>query len=279
KQHAPDLAKALKQAEADGIVAPHEIHQLMAEAGGTMLDGQPGLRAFKAIWGSMFALAESVNRRMTYIAAFETATQEKIKDPYQFAEKAVQETQGLYNRGNRPNWARGVLGATVFTFKQYSISYLEMFKRMDRQGQVIALAVLLLAAGLQGLPFAEDIQDLIDTLGRFMGFNTDSEASLRRAVMGSLGKTIGGVVLDGASAMPGMPLDVQGRLGLGNLLPGTRLLTPFENNKTDDIAQFAGPVGGLMNQAGKAFGNLASGDVAAAFGAITPVALQNIAKG
>ena len=77
--------------------------------------------------------------------------------------KAVQETQFVYNRGNRANWARGI-GAVAFTFKQFSISYVELLARMPWRQRALMIALLVAAAGLEGLPFAEDLEDLIDTI-------------------------------------------------------------------------------------------------------------------
>lgn len=46
-------------------------------------------------------------------------------NPYDFAAKAVEETQGIYNDANIPNWARGngsfgALGVAAFTFKVFN---------------------------------------------------------------------------------------------------------------------------------------------------------------
>jgi hypothetical protein len=76
---------------------------------------------------------------------------------------------------NRPNWARGTIGATVFTFKQFSIAYIEFLKRLPPQQRLLALAILWLLAGTQGLPFAEDIEDIIDTIAQ--GWATTSTAA------------------------------------------------------------------------------------------------------
>ena len=109
-----DVRGAYDRAKEEGVVAPHEIYQLMAEASGRVVDRWAVTHRLTRFWGGMFSLAEAFNRRITFIAAYRIAVHNKVPDPYQFAVKVVQETQGIYNKGNRPNWARGTVGATVF---------------------------------------------------------------------------------------------------------------------------------------------------------------------
>ena len=102
------LRVALKRAETDGIVSPQEIHHLTAQAMGTF-GTHPYLQRAAFIWAAPFSLAEQFNRRITFLAAYQTAKAEGMADPFEFAEKAVIETQGLYNKGNASNWARNSL--------------------------------------------------------------------------------------------------------------------------------------------------------------------------
>ena len=136
-------------------------------------------------WGGFFSLAEQFNRRATFAAAYQLAQERQMADPFEFASEAVSATQGVYNRGNRPQWARGPVGATVMTFKQFSISYLEFLSRLPRREKAIALGVLMVAAGLEGLPFADDLDDLIDTImQRLFGNKTPKGAAQGTAAYG-----------------------------------------------------------------------------------------------
>ena len=152
-----ELKQAYARAEADGITEPHEIHHLMADATGSTLGNSLRARALTKAWGSFFSLSEAFNRRLTFLAAYQTAqgmSQSELKaagfnDAYKFAANAIIETQGLYAKTNRPNWARGAVGATLFTFKQFSISYVEFLSRLPVQQKALALGILVLAAGLQ----------------------------------------------------------------------------------------------------------------------------------
>ena len=46
----------------------------------------------------------------------------------------------------------------------------------------------------------------------------------------------------------GVPIDISGRMGLGNLIPGTGLLTK-KTDHTSDVAELAGPAGDLAKRA------------------------------
>jgi len=279
------LAAALARAEKDGVVSPQEIHQLYAESARTFGNNR-AIRRVLTVWGSLFGLAEQFNRRVTFIAAWNMAKdftpadfqKAGVRSAFQFAEKAVDETQGIYNRGNRPDWARGALGATLFTFKQFSISYLELLKRLPNRERAIALGILVLAAGLQGLPGADDLDDVIDALMQSLGYSWNSKQEKQKALANILGRDGANFVMNGFSALPGVPLDVQGRLGLGNLIPGTAALKKSEVNKGRDVIEILGPAGGLVQDVVQGAGKLVTGDIGGAAQEFVPVAIRNAIK-
>jgi hypothetical protein len=279
------LADALKRAEQEGIVSPQEIHHLTAQATGAW-GTHPIFKRFAFIWGAPFSLAEQFNRRVSFIAAFNTAQEEGIQDAFGFAEKAVTETQGLYNKGNVPNWARNPVGAAALTFKQFSIHYLEWMVRMYRSGPngkravVYALALLMVAAGSDGVPFADDLDDLIDTIGQALGYDTNAKRARREFMVKTLGMSdeAADVVARGFSALPGIPMDVSLRMGMGNLLPATGMLLRSNTDRARDVLELAGPAGGLLKQyADAAQKGLAGSPGEAALG-LMPVAIQNVGK-
>ena len=274
------LRDAAKRAADDGITEPHEIHQLMADASGSSFGGNLRARAAVKLWGSFFSTAEAYNRRITFLAAYQVALQTKQRDPYEFARKAVIETQGLYAKVNRPNWARGAVGATIFTFKQFSIAYLEWFTRLPPKQKVLAMAMLLIAAGADGLPFVEDLQDLIDTVGQSLGYNTNSKKSQRKILAQAFGDDLGEILNTGLLSKSAV--DVQGRLGMGNLIPGTELFKPSETDKTRSATEIAGPISGVITAFQKALAKAQRGEIVGMTGAIqemAPVAVKNLLKG
>lgn len=295
----PDLAKALQTAEAEGIVSPQEIHQLMAQArgagslrtgDGTKLGDARAAAAnnwerVKVAWGQPFALAEQFNRRSTFIAAYRIAKEQGMADPAKFAERAVQETQFVYSKANKPKWARGTIGGTLFTFKTYSVSYLELMHRMWSQGgpegkRAVgwAVAMLLLMGGAGGLPFMEDAEDLIDGAGQLMGYNISTKHWRKQALRDVVGKELADFMEQGVSGLPGAPIDVSGRLGMGNLIPGTGLLLAKQNRERD-LLEVAGPAGDLVARGFTGARKLLTGDVAGAALEVSPTAARNWAKG
>jgi hypothetical protein len=274
---APELRAALVRGEEEGIVAPHEVHMLHAEAMRS-LGSNLWTRRLLTFWGSFFAAAEAFNRRSTFIAAWDVAKQTKQSDPYRFAVKAVEETQGVYNRGNRPDWARGTLGSTIFTFKQFSISYLEFLKRLPPRERAIALAIMFLLAGSQGLPFAEDIEDILDTIAQALGYSFNSRQAFRKWATDILGTHGAQFVMHGASHLEGVPLDVQGRLGMGNLIPGTSALKLSTADAGKEALDVLGPIGAFTKNAIEGGKDVFSGDVGQGLGKMAPVAVQNVMK-
>lgn len=294
-----DLAHALKSAEDDGVVSPQEVHQLMAQARGAGgLRSGDGTRAgdaraaagnawerAKVAWGQPFALAEQFNRRSTFIAAFRIAKAQGMDDPGAFARKAVLETQFVYSKANKPQWARGAVGGTLFTFKTYSVSYLELMQRMWKQGgpegkRAVgwALAMLLLMGGAGGVPFMEDAEDLIDGVGQMMGYNVSAKQWRKEALAGIVGKELAEFLEQGVSGLPGAPIDVSGRLGMGNLLPGTGLLLTKQSRERD-LLEVVGPAGDLVMRGFKAGGKVLTGDFGGAALEVSPTAVRNAFKG
>lgn len=298
------LDEALKRAEAEGIVSPQEVHQLMAQAqgrsalksgdgtlgGDALAAGSNALSKLGLAWGRVFGLAEQHNRRVTFIAAYRTAVDQGIANPAKFAEQAVNDTQFVFNKGEKPRWARGAVGGTLFTFKQYSVNYVQLLHRMATAGEpgsperaagrkaaLLALAVLFLMSGADGLPFAEDIEDVIDGALQRLGYNFSTKAAKREFFANVLGRDLGRVAEKGITGLPGAPIDLSGRLGLGNLIPGTGLLVKKADH-TSDVLEFAGPAADLAQRVAKAGGLAVSGEVGEAIRTVAPTAARNAYK-
>jgi hypothetical protein len=282
----PALAAAMKKAEDRGIVSPQSVHQLQAEISRTLAN-KPAARKALFLWGSMFSLAEQFNRRTTFIAAWRHARDIGHVDPMAFAETAVEETQGIYSKAARPNWARGAVGSTLFTFKQYSISYLEMFSRMlnagepgserraaGRKGALMMMAVLVMLSGIDGLPFADDLDDLIDTVGQRLGYATNAKEWRDEALREFLGDQLADLAQRGAATA--LPLDFSGRLGMGNLIPATGAMRMDQKDASYEIAEALGPIGGFAKGVAGVAGAALSGDAAGAAKALPVVAIKNL---
>lgn len=294
-----ELDAALKHAEAEGIVSPQEVHQLQAQAMGKAAlrsgDGTAFGTAGAAVantqtrvalaWGKVFGVAEQFNRRITFIAAYRTAVAQGIENPAKFAKKTVEDTQFTYNKGSKPKWARGAIGSTAFTFKQYSINYVELLHRMwvhggpeGKRAALLALAVLFVLSGADGLPFEADIEDVIDGALQRMGYNFQTKQAKMEFLTRVLGSDGARIVAKGLSGLPGAPLDVSGRLGMGNLVPGTGLFTKKDDH-TSDVLELAGPVSDLIKRAATATGQVLTGQVGKGLTTAAPNAASNAVKG
>jgi hypothetical protein len=279
------LGAALQRAEQDGVTAPQEIHQLTATAANNIFAGSRVANGFLRAWGAPFAMAESFNRRTTFIAAFQIAekmTHQELmatgtKSAFEFAEKAVTDTQGIYNKGNRMNVGRGAPGAVIMTFRQFSVMYLELLKRMPPKQRAVMLGMLLLAAGGGGLPFEEDAEDIIDTIGQWLGFGTNASKTLGNAASSVFGERTADILLKGAASQMG--IDLHSRFGMGNLIPGTGALKLSSIDKSRDAVEVFGPAASVVQGVAKALENLATGHEWRAAMAVAPNAIKNLDKG
>lgn len=271
-----DMGKALHRAELEGVTAPQMVHHLTATAANNPFSGNRQFRTFMAIWGGMFSSTEVFNRRVAFMAAYELADKTK-GDPYEFAKGIVADTQLLYNKGNRPNLGRGTIGAVALTFKTFTLGYLELLKRLPPQQQLMMLGMLVLMAGVEGLPFAEDIEDLIDTLGQALGFTTNTGKWLGKAVRETLGEEWERPLLKGLGGM--LPLDLHSRLGMGNIIPASAYFKASEIDKTRDVAEAVGPVGGVFKSFQDSLQMLARGRWDAAAVNAAPKAVRDAYNG
>jgi hypothetical protein len=294
-----DLAAAMKRAEEEGITAPQETHQLMAQSQGKGSLKSGDGTAFgnnvaklsnawsKAMfgWGKMFSFAEVLNRKIAFAAAYKLARAAGSKDPYGFAKKIVSDTQYIMNKGNNPMWARGPVGATLFTFRKFMINYLEGLARMYGHGPegkkafALSLAILFLVAGTGGLPFADDLDDIVDGFAqRVLNKSFSSKQVRKEFFTGILGEAGANFVEKGLSGLPGVPIDFSGRLGLGNVAPGTGILTK-KQSYGQDVAEIAGAAGDFAKRMLAGGAALAQGEVGAAAQQAAPIALANLYKG
>lgn len=293
------LARALHQAEEQGVVAPQEVHQLMAQArGASTLKAGDGTQSGNAMaaagnhfaklmlgWGKLFGMAEQINRRTTFIAAYRIGEASGVKDPAAFATKAVNETQFINNKANKPRWARGAVGATLMTFKSYSLNYLELVHRLATQNgpegkkaAALMLGMLMLMAGAGGLPFEDDIEDVVDAVAQRLGYNFSSKKAKQEFLEDLFGKAGAQFVDKGLTGLPGSPIDVSGRMSMGNLIPGTGLLLN-KRDHTSDVQELAGPMGDLVKRTFQSADQALSGNLGQAALMLAPKAVGNFAKG
>jgi len=157
----------------------------------------------KMAGASAFSLAEQVNRRVTFMAAFTLAMrhpkarriseavaqhQTKMEElrakgwsdkearAYAFAIETVELSQGVYSKEGRAAFVRGKLGSTVFVFYTFPQQMIHAMWA-DKAVGVRAMLLIMLMSGLMGLPGMDDLFDLVKTAARKF-FHTDFNPEL-----------------------------------------------------------------------------------------------------
>jgi hypothetical protein len=201
-------------------------------------------------WMSMFSYTEQLNRRVTALAAYRLEKTRSLAEGLseddaaasaaRVGQDAVNTSQGEYAMYNRPEMARGNLMQYVFMYKQFAIISVQLLKGMNYQGRLQFLGLLLLMSGMKGLPFADDLMDLFDTLCQMFGIKTQAvEKSLYEffdaVAPGSAPFMMRGVIDQWTGAT------VSTRLGMGDLIPLSGVFKAGAD-PWREAEQFLGPV-------------------------------------
>jgi len=147
-----------------------------------------------------------------------------------------------------------------------------------KRAAMLAVAVLLVMGGAGGLPFMKDAEDITDAIAQVMGYNFSTKQAKQELLQDLFGEAAGQFIERGVSGLPGVPLDVTGRLGMGNLIPGTGLFLQ-KNSNTRDVMELAGPAGDLAQRVMNAGGMAVRGNLSGAALELSPKALRDLAKG
>jgi hypothetical protein len=160
------------------------------------------------------------------------------------AVNALRFTLGDYSVLNRPPmWRSGVL-SFVYIYKTFPTMSIQLFKRLPWKGRMYMLAALFVLGGITAFPFAEDIEDLIDTIAQGLGLKQASVRYEIAKVLDELAPGVSPYVLRGfANAyFPGNTAD---RISLGNFLPGTGVLLAGANI-SKEVTDMAGPAVSML---------------------------------
>ena len=215
----------------EGAMIPAQTNALINTARGQISSGFA--RKFIDGWMLPFNLTEQASRRTLGLTAYRLEYERQIaggrsvtkakEAARRFAVDALSLTMGEYSVLNRPPAWRSGIQSFLYMYKVFPTTSIQLFSNMSRGGKIAMLASLWMLSGLQGLPFAEDLEDLIDTLAQALGFKVGS-------IRMEIAKFVDGV-------FPGMspyflqgvvnsavPADIAGRVSLGNVFPGTGIL-------------------------------------------------------
>jgi hypothetical protein len=94
-----------------------------------------------------------------------------------------------------------------------------------------------------------------------------------------LGKDVARFVLFGASAIPGVPLDIQGRMSMGNMIPASDILKLSNTDRLKSAVEVAGAPGGFVQQVLRGVSAVGSSGVSEGVKEFAPVAVKNFLQG
>lgn len=271
-----ELRQALEQAKRENVLDQSYAYYLAGQAmRGDMMRAtmrNPVGKGWKAIVDTgmvPFRVTELAIRRGTFISIY-SALQEKRpnltpEQRYEETVRVVSLLQGDYTKGNKPKIMRGNMLSLITLFMTYvhnaawgGYGGIEMGLRrqeaMDgrasprfyRSYTTQMMLLYLAAAGLEGLPFAENILDLVDMVWRkISGTGKTARDQLREVLLEQLEDSEAVM-----RAMRGLTFDVAGvdvsrSIGLGRIVPGTDVLADSSKNSRDFMGDFVASTTGI----------------------------------
>jgi len=253
-------ARFMQKEVGGGTMQAALTNSLLGSARGKFRSG--ATKAAAETWMSLFNYTEQHSRRATGLAAFrmayaralaegkDAATAFEVAD--KFAVDMIDNTLGEYAMFNRPAMFRGDVRQFLFMFKMFPVNSVQMLAALPRKEQLLALGILAMFAGLKGLPFAEDLMDIIDTIAQALGLGPS------KIWRGSAEKTLAEAV---DAIAPGMspflmrgllntitPANVADRVSLSNIIPGTGIALAGADVGRE-LIEIAGPVASFLQGA------------------------------
>jgi len=270
-----------------------EIHMMLGISQGTLYSKSRNLQRAAEAWMAPFRMAEQTNRLASFMSAYKVGAAKGLTDQalFRFASNVVDATQNNYNVSNRPGIMNNPVGALMFQFKSFPLFIIEAVSLMHKQSPKSAVYMLLgltAMAGVQGLPFAEELLNLIDVISQQLFGSPFNSRRAMRNVIKSASDAIGVADLSDA-VMRGLVNEITGvgiatRVSSG-LLPGTRIGTA-DTAPERVLSEMAGApfsmVKATMSNVGGFVSGVATGDWTKAADAVRgggPIALRNLVKG
>ncbi len=294
-----DVRAALLKADASGDFLSQSTNDAMGISNSTnqsLRNFDKAKRKMLEISAITFSVPEKTNRIVTFTAAYRLAmmpegrkkierfvknnhlAREMLGDgktaedyAFAYAELAVVSTQYRVGKLNRPTIARSY-GSLVFQFMSFTAQTFEAIYNIGKvQGghNKKALGSLLFAvwafAGIKGIPFEEDMEDLIEFVyGYLTKTDLDIDAEMRDFLTKKFGEVPAEAILKGLPAAFAN-MDMSQRLGFGTMIPG-------------DASDALGVSGELYKKPKRALDALGRGEPGAAAAEILPSAFANPIK-
>ena len=268
-----DEAQFIYRQTKRGILDAALVNSLAGRARGNFFQNGTATAVSRG-YMSVFATAEQLNRRAVALATYRLEKKRRMAanpdlknndflvddqlsdvvipadnpDLYYIEDKVnemVTKSQGDYAMYNRPPIARGGWAQYLYMYKQFQVIATQIVRVLPPQGRVYYLTALFLAAGLKGLPGAEDLLDIIDTLRAKFGGLVGAKGSVPTEVQiaNFLSSFVGTpeFYLRGAGDYLSAGGTIGSRLSLGDLFPLTGVFLPGSST-VQELKNFAGPL-------------------------------------
>jgi hypothetical protein len=253
-------ARFMQKEVSGGVMQAALTNSLIGSARGKFRSGFR--KAGAEIWMSLFNYTEQHSRRATGLSAFrmayaralvegkDAATAFEISD--KFAVDMIDNTLGEYAMFNRPAMFRGGVQQFLFIFKMFPVNSVQMLDALPRKEQLLALGILAAFSGLKGLPFAENLMDLLDTIAQTLGLGPNKvwRGSAEQTLAEALDAIAPGMtpVLMRGVLNTFTTANVADRVSLSNILPGTAIGLAGANVGRE-LIEIAGPVASFLQGA------------------------------
>jgi len=245
-------ARFMRDQIAQGTFQAALFNSLLGSARGRVTSGF----AQKAMntWMGMFSFTEQASRRAAGLTAFRKqyarlvaegkTAEEAFEGATDFAVDMVEQTLGEYAMFNRPAFFRGDVRQFIFMYKMFVVTSIQMLAAMDRKGKLIMLGTLLLLSGVKGLPFADDLLDLIDTIAQALGLNLGSAEKELAEMLDAIAPGFTPVLMRGIFDQI-LPATISSRVSLADMIPGTGIALAG-SNIGDELISIAGPAASMI---------------------------------
>ena len=245
-------ARFLAREIREGEMIPAQSNALVGSARGRVTSGA-GQKAVDG-WMWTFNVTEQAARRGLGLAAYRMQYQRNLDagmseadadaNAREFAVSTLRLSVGDYSVMNRPPAWRSGIQSFIYMYKVFPTTSIQLLSRLPRQGQLYMLGALWLMAGVAGFPFAEDLEDLIDSIAQGLGLPMGS-------VRAELAKAIDSII-PGASPMflrgfvnAYFPGNVADRVSLSDFVPGTGILLSGADVGRE-LTEIAGPAASML---------------------------------
>jgi len=245
-------AKFIAREIREGTMIPAQTNALVETARGRVQSGA----LQKAIDGFMwtFNATEQASRRGVGLAAYRleydrrkaagASEKDAIEAARAFAVETLKLSLGEYSVLNRPPAWRSGIQSFLYMYKVFPTTSIQLLKALPRDGRLYMLTSMWVLAGVSGFPFAEDLEDLIDTIAQKLGFRAGSIRYEAAKLIDSVAPGMSQIILNGgANAI--LPADLAGRVSLGDYIPGTGVLLAG-SNVGREITEIAGPAASMV---------------------------------